>query len=569
MATNNWDLVDTDEYNMYEGDSTQALPGSPIAREHRPDAVDQYFFPMSTIDNSMMDKSPDINGPVTDFWSDYPITIDVSGYIFYRNHNTGINVRGPAGITSIQWADLTPEQRASLKGEPGINGINGRDGIDGVDGVNGKSAYDLWIEAGHSGTLEDFFAYLANAVQTVLIKRGTGDGSAIVNYDGAGSYASGKGAFATGYLTSAEGENSFTTGTGTRAVNANQTTIGSYNSPILNSIFEIGNGTDNSHRSNALVLSSNGNFSVAGSITDGSNNVLSNKVDKVTGKQLSTNDFTNYYKDWIDNFTVDLNLIPGSINPISSGAVYNSIQAAMAQTSKPNQALTTSNEDLSFFHPSVLSDGTLELAKYTNNLTWNPNKQIFKNTTENIITNNKVFAFGQGLTSASDYQIIIGKYNEISEDDIFQIGYGASTNSRKNFLHLNKNGDFYVFGDITDGNGNVLDDKQDKLVFDNTIIQNSQNMVNSGTIYDYLVAHGINPDGGLNIPEIATLQAAVVIIQNQISTINTTLESIGDPRIIEDDSIIGDLYTYGIDNGEFYIKLIEDEDDNEEEEGGE
>ena len=241
----------------------------------------------------------------------------------------------------------------------------------------------------------------------------------------------------------------------------------------------------------------------------------------------------------------------------------------MAQTSKPNQALTTSNEDLSFFHPSVLSDGTLELAKYTNNLTWNPNKQIFKNTTENIITNNKVFAFGQGLTSASDYQIIIGKYNEISEDDIFQIGYGASTNSRKNFLHLNKNGDFYVFGDITDGNGNVLDDKQDKLVFDNTIIQNSQNMVNSGTIYDYLVAHGINPDGGLNIPEIATLQAAVVIIQNQISTINTTLESIGDPRIIEDDSIIGDLYTYGIDNGEFYIKLIEDEDDNEEEEGGE
>ena len=38
-----------------------------------------------------------------------------------------------------------------------------------------------------------------------------------------------------------------------------------------------------------------------------------------------------------------------------------------------------------------------------------------------------------------------------------------------------------------------------------------------------------------------------------------------DSRVV----LIVDIYTYGIDNGEFYIKLIEDEDDNEEEEGGE
>lgn len=38
---------------------------------------------------------------------------------------------------------------------------NGRDGKDGVtvvgqDGLNGKSAYELWLEAGNSGTLKDF-----------------------------------------------------------------------------------------------------------------------------------------------------------------------------------------------------------------------------------------------------------------------------------------------------------------------------------------------------------------------------------------------------------------------------
>lgn len=52
------------------------------------------------------------------------------------------------------------------KGDPGINGIDGKDGedgadgIDGSDGADGKSAYEIWIEQGHTGTEEDFLNWL-------------------------------------------------------------------------------------------------------------------------------------------------------------------------------------------------------------------------------------------------------------------------------------------------------------------------------------------------------------------------------------------------------------------------
>ena len=567
MATNNWDLVYTDEYNMYEGDSTQALPGSPIARENKPDLVDQHFFPLSTLNNSMMDKDENINGPVTDFWSDYPIGIDVDGYIIYRNHNTGINVRGPAGVTSIQWDDLTPEQKAQLKGADGAPGLNGTNGIDGVNGVDGRNAYEVWKDNGHpDGTLEDWYSFLANHVQTMLIKEGTGVGSAITTYRGEGSYAEGRGAFATGYQTSAEGDNSFTTGLATYATNDNQVALGLYNSPTLNSLLEIGNGTSNAHRSNALVVNANGNLTVSGSITDGNNNVLSNKVDQIPGKSLSTNDFTNYYKDFIDSYTVDQTLIADSPNPVSNSAVYRSIQEVAILSGKPSQYLSTTDEDLVFFHPSSTSSDRMTAAKFTNTLTWNPVKQNLKNGNNIVSTNNNVLAFGTGLTAATDNQIVFGKYNKIDDSDIFQIGWGLASNNRKNLMHLDKNGDFYILGEIASNNGHhVLSNKQDLLTFDNTITQGSNNMVTSGTIYNYLVAHGINPSGGLYIPEIASLQTTVARLQAQVNAIDTEIEILGNPRIIRDDSQIDDYYTYGVDNGEFYIKLIEDE----EEEGGE
>ena len=51
----------------------------------------------------------------------------------------------------------------------GTDGVNGKDGADGKDGLNGKdgasgkdgkSAYEIWIEAGHSGSEDDFLQWL-------------------------------------------------------------------------------------------------------------------------------------------------------------------------------------------------------------------------------------------------------------------------------------------------------------------------------------------------------------------------------------------------------------------------
>ena len=53
-----------------------------------------------------------------------------------------------------------------LKGKDGTNGLNGKDGKDGTngtngqDGINGKSAYQIWLDNGHTGTEADFLTWL-------------------------------------------------------------------------------------------------------------------------------------------------------------------------------------------------------------------------------------------------------------------------------------------------------------------------------------------------------------------------------------------------------------------------
>jgi hypothetical protein len=114
MATNDWKPVPTDDYDLYESDGVvQSLPENPVIDEsghivlipHEP-----YFSPGNTIENSTMDKDPNNTGPTTDFWTNFPISIDINGDIYYYNENTGINVRGPQGISVIKFDELTPEQ---------------------------------------------------------------------------------------------------------------------------------------------------------------------------------------------------------------------------------------------------------------------------------------------------------------------------------------------------------------------------------------------------------------------------------------------------------------------------
>lgn len=82
---------------------------------------------------------------------------------------------GPVGDSAYQaWISLgnsgsTQDFINSLKGRDGKDGTNGRDGIDGKDGmpgadgnngVDGKSAYQLWLDEGNSGSTQDFIESL-------------------------------------------------------------------------------------------------------------------------------------------------------------------------------------------------------------------------------------------------------------------------------------------------------------------------------------------------------------------------------------------------------------------------
>jgi hypothetical protein len=77
---NNWN-TSTDDYDIYGSQgSPNSLPGSPSVDASGHLTYDDYFFPMSTTPNSMMDQDPNNTGPTNDFWTDYPISIDINGY---------------------------------------------------------------------------------------------------------------------------------------------------------------------------------------------------------------------------------------------------------------------------------------------------------------------------------------------------------------------------------------------------------------------------------------------------------------------------------------------------------
>ena len=60
--------------------------------------------------------------------------------------------------------------------------------------------------------------------------------------------------------------------------------------------------------------------------------LLESKVDKVLGKGLSTNDFSNAYKDMLDNYTVDSILDPSSTNPIQNKTVTDALNTKQPKT---------------------------------------------------------------------------------------------------------------------------------------------------------------------------------------------------------------------------------------------
>ena len=93
--------------------------------------------------------------------------------------------------------------------------------------------------------------------------------------EGVHTEASGYYSHAEGLKTKASGSYSHSGGNSTIAGYRSQTAIGEYNDNKEEDIFEVGNGTSNTARSNALELTKTGDLKISGSYIDGSGNVLS------------------------------------------------------------------------------------------------------------------------------------------------------------------------------------------------------------------------------------------------------------------------------------------------------
>lgn len=119
-----------------------------------------------------------------EFWERDELVVTPTGDVLINNENTGINVRGPRGGGEIEFDDLTAVQREMIRGPRGFKGEQGEKGetgergptgyvdlspeqVEALKGDTGKSNYDLWLEAGHIGSVNDYLAWLVHSAVTV------------------------------------------------------------------------------------------------------------------------------------------------------------------------------------------------------------------------------------------------------------------------------------------------------------------------------------------------------------------------------------------------------------------
>lgn len=139
-----------------------------------------------------------------------------------------------------------------------------------VNGSNGAEVYITTTQLGMSLTAMSYIrAYH------------WGTANAPIFYTGTPAEAGGAYSATLGLLCSAEGYGAHATNMGTKATSDFQTALGKYNIEDANDEYAVivGNGSSNSNRSNALTVDWSGNVETDGDITDGSGNVLDDKLD--------------------------------------------------------------------------------------------------------------------------------------------------------------------------------------------------------------------------------------------------------------------------------------------------
>ena len=256
------------------------------------------------------------------------------------------------------------EWLASLKGEkgdkgdpgtPGADGQPGKDGADGqdgADGADGKSAYQIWLEAGNSGTEEEFLASLKGepGESPDVSEIQAAAESAKATAEGAKSIAEAVQADLVSYYRKSETYSqdevdqmisSIPKFSVAVAATLPSSDISDTTVYLVKSGDEAGNlYTEYIYVGGKWEQLGTQSLDLSGYYTSTQvDGLMGGKVDKVSGKGLSTEDFTTAYKEKLDSIeagatkiVVDTSLSATSTNPVQNKVLKSALDGKAASS---------------------------------------------------------------------------------------------------------------------------------------------------------------------------------------------------------------------------------------------
>lgn len=243
-----------------------------------------------------------------------------------------------------------PAQGADGKdGKDGADGTPGADGKDGADGADGKSAYQIWLDAGNSGTEEDFLASLKGEspdVSEIQVAAENAEATAanaksiaeavqadLVNYyKKVDTYSKDE----VDQMISSIPKFSVAVVSALPASDISDTTV-----YLVKSGDETGNlYTEYIYVSGKWEQLGTQSLDLSGYYTSTQvDGLMGGKVDKVSGKGLSAEDFTTAYKEKLDSIeagatkiAVDTSLSATSTNPVQNKAIKSALDGKAASS---------------------------------------------------------------------------------------------------------------------------------------------------------------------------------------------------------------------------------------------
>lgn len=344
------------------------------------------------------------------------------------------------------------------------------------------------------------------------------------------------GSYATidGYQNTASGHSSRAGGQFNVAGYTAQEVIGKYNDNKSTTLFEVGNGTSESAKSNAFEVYANGDAVVYGTLKDGNNNEYLKGIVPIskggtgnadgyirTGLQSGETAGTGATAEGAENIAQgDYCHVEGYMNTVTSdsghaegmttiadglcshaeGGYYQSSSGvgSWAEGDYSHAEGADCHVTGDFGHGEGWDNtvsgeaGHAEGAKHTVSGSY-AHAEGYHNTAsgasshadgiENTASGQMAHVSGEHNIASQRAQFVIGKYNDNQSSTLFEVGNGTANNARSNAFVVQNNGNIWAQGDayvddvnargeLTDGHGNVLSAIVDAISEEKTVSGN-------------------------------------------------------------------------------------------------